>query len=145
MKVIITRGLPGSGKSTYIREKLVGAYVCSADHYFEKGDGYVFKPEKLGEAHGECMRKFIGALEDGRPLVVVDNTNISLIEISPYLSVAQAFGYEVEIVRIIAGCSLEELCKRGLHNVPFNTLQRMHERFEDRFPPFWPKQKVHNS
>lgn len=142
MKVIILRGLPGSGKSTWVKNHCPNAYVCSADHYFEKDGEYKFNPQSLGAAHGSCMRSFIDALVEQRPLVVVDNTNVTLVEISPYFSVAQAFGYEVEIVCVDAlkKFSVKDLSERNVHGVPHKSIVAMESRWENNFPWHWPKQ-----
>lgn len=141
MKVVILRGMPGSGKSTWAKNNLPGAFVCSADHYFEKDGEYKFNPSQLGNAHGECMRIFICVLSEGRPLVVVDNTNVTKIEIAPYLSVAQAFGYDVEIICIDPKLSLKELSERNVHGVPYQSLKNMERRWEWDFPPHWPREQ----
>jgi hypothetical protein len=53
--VIVCRGLPGAGKSTYVATLSPGAVVCSADSYFVGPDGaYRFDPAKLGQAHEAC-------------------------------------------------------------------------------------------
>lgn len=144
MKVVILRGLPGSGKSTWVKNNLPNAFICSADHFFENSLGeYNFNPSKLSEAHGQCMWNFIAALTDKLPLVVVDNTNVTKIEIAPYLSVAQAFGYDVEIICIDPKLSLKELSERNVHGVPYKSLQSMESRWENNFPPFWPRQTFH--
>ena len=92
--VTILVGVPGSGKSHHTAS-LTGAVVVSADHHFvELGNGtYAFDPSKLGTAHGQCLRRYTEALQRGESHVVVDNTNTTLLEMSPYVSLALAYGY----------------------------------------------------
>ena len=141
MRVLIMRGYPGSGKSTWVKKNLPGAHICSTDFFFYRDGEYRFNPSLYPHAHAACMGSFIEALQKERPLVVVDNTNITLIEIAPYFSVAQSFGYDVEIVFVDPKLSMKELSERNVHGAPYETLCRMESRLENNFPPFWPRQK----
>lgn len=101
MKVIVMRGISGAGKSTWVKKHYPDAVVASADDYFRKPDGaYVFDETKLQEAHIACMRTFLAALQEQKPLIVVDNSNVTAAEISPYVLPAKALGYEVEILTL---------------------------------------------
>lgn len=101
MKVIVLRGISGSGKSTWAKEHYPGAVIVSADDYFLQPDGeYDFRPEELNDAHEECYQKFIKAVLRKEPLIVVDNSNRTVWEISPYVMPAQSFGYDVEIITL---------------------------------------------
>jgi predicted kinase len=156
MKVVLLRGTSGSGKSTYIKEHYPNAIVCSADHYFMKDGEYKFNPTLLPEAHKFCLRKFIACIEDATTTygpnqffraaeiqhLVVDNTNTQLWEISPYLSIAQAYGLEVEIVHCV--CSPQVATERNAHGVPLKTIEAMAKRFE-KLMPWWPKEIVVNT
>jgi len=139
--VTILVGVPGSGKSHHTAS-LTGAVVVSADHYFvELGGGtYAFDPSKLGAAHGQCLRRYTEALQRGEAHVVVDNTNTTLLEMSPYISLALAYGYRVEIVRVT--CDPAVAAARNTHGVPEGAIRAMHERitatFQTGLPPFWP-------
>ena len=49
-RVVLLRGLPGSGKST--AAAALGGRALSTDDYFRTADGrYVFRPERLPDAH----------------------------------------------------------------------------------------------
>jgi len=139
MKVIIMQGVPGSGKSTYVKSmQPVATEVISADSYFETKDGeYRFDPSKLGEAHGACLRRFVklvaGASGD---TVVVDNTNTTTLEIAPYMALASAYGCEVELVRV--QCDPEVAAARNVHGVPLHAVRRMADNIRNFSPPpFW--------
>ena len=87
------RGLPGSGKSTLVKilskvYKGQKPKVCSADHYFinESGD-YEFNPAFLKDAHESSQDKMKSFVQEGQPLVIVDNTNVEHWEMRPYFMV----------------------------------------------------------
>lgn len=101
MHVILLRGISGSGKSTWIKNNKPQATVVSADHLFIQSDGsYEFDQARLGEAHQKCFKAFIEALQKGSELIIVDNTNVTAWEMSPYIIGARAFGATVEILTI---------------------------------------------
>ena len=139
MKVIIMRGLPGSGKSTYIKNNFPNALVCSADHFFEKDGEYNFNPAKLPDAHKACMRTFIKYLSAEAPLIIVDNTNTQLWELSPYVSVAEAFGAEVEILHVKS--DVNTCIDRNVHGVPEKSIKAMNERWDNPLP-WWNQKEV---
>ena len=69
-KLIIMRGLPGSGKSKVVREIIAkaindhqhSAIVCSADQFFTNPDGeYNFNPSMIAQAHMDCQVKALKA------------------------------------------------------------------------------------
>lgn len=146
-QVIITSGIPGSGKSTWVR-KNTNPYmteVFSADDFFcDKNGQYHFDPSKLSEAHSSCLKNFTMRLmhlnnfkdDSCKITLVVDNTNTSAWEIAPYYSLAQAFNIHVKIVRIIA--SPETAFPRNIHGVHKDKVEKMAERITmNPLPPFW--------
>jgi len=147
MRVVIMRGYPGSGKSFYIRTHHPKAEVCSADDFFIGPDGvYRFDGAKIREAHKWCMKKFITLVRMGDgdegakvPEIVVDNTNCARWELSPYISVAEAYDYTVEIVW--CRCPVTMAAARNLHGVPLKSVQAMEDRFEKPLP-WWNQKEV---
>ena len=143
-KLIVLRGLPGSGKSTYQRAHFPAAVVASADLYFMVGEEYRFNPALLPEAHGACCRTVVGALQAGTSLIIVDNTAISAVEIAPYILLAQAYGYDAEIITL--RCDPAVAAARNTHGVPVGViLERMAPAMaaaEASFPPWWNHQSV---
>ena len=139
-RVILMAGVPGSGKTHYVNKLgLSHESVVSADNFFVEDGVYRFDPTKLGAAHGDCLRGFVAALMKGLETVVVDNTNTTVIEMSPYVALAAAYGYETEIVRVV--CDPAVAAARNSHGVPERAVRAMSERLERTFqeglPPFW--------
>lgn len=136
--VIIMRGLPGSGKSTHVRDNFPDAVVASADDFFvnENGD-YVFVRGKIGEAHQSCWTVFINAVFNKERNIVVDNTNMCGWEYTNYVLLARKMGYEIQIHTMKAGLTddtkLTTLLKRNSHGVDLKTIKSMKERFEPDF------------
>jgi predicted kinase len=149
MLLTILSGLSGSGKSTYTRLVCGGSSVFSADQFFMVGNEYRFDVSKLSQAHGACCKGVIEALQAGTDHVVVDNTNTTSEEIAPYVLLAQAFGYEVEIVTLIApkgmseGDYIAECAKRNAHGVPAAGIAAQAQRLASRkLMPWWKSETV---
>lgn len=137
--VVICRGIPGSGKSTYLKEHYPKACVCSADAFFIQDDGeYRFNSTKLSEAHGKCLRDFIYfAQKDWEDLVIaVDNTNTTATEIAPYYAIAQAYDATIHLVNFT--CDPKVAAERNVHGVPLEACKRMHNRLtQSQLPSRW--------
>lgn len=132
--IYIMRGIPGSGKSH--KASTLNVRIVSADSYFTNQNGeYKFNPHKIVSAHNECIREFLRNIDMNIDMVV-DNTNIHPWEISPYISLANAYNHEYEIINI--SCPVELAIKRNKHNVPENVIRRMDNDLKViTLPPFW--------
>lgn len=140
--VKIMRGLPGSGKSTWIDEtilRLTGNWeVCSADHYFMINGEYKFDPREISNAHKSCYKKFVSAVTEGIDTIFVDNTNTQLWEMTPYIQFAELMDYEVEIIEFQI---LPEVCgPRNTHGVPAVQIKKMFDNWQDCLP--WWKRTI---
>jgi len=134
VKIILMRGLPGSGKTTLARRiaSEEGAVVFSTDDFWIGEDGrYRFDPERLGEAHGWNLDRTRRMLSDGRS-VVVDNCNTKGEHMAPYVELATEYGAEVEKrVAPLNGEELDFLFYNNGHNVPYHIIEKMREEWED--------------
>src|SRR5271157_1250098 len=106
-KLVIMRGVPGSGKSTKAKELAEARFydgghpvICSADDYFVDMDTkqYTFDPKRLPAAHTYCRGKAEGAMEADSDMVIIDNTNMRRWDFSVYVKMAEQHYYKVEEV-----------------------------------------------
>jgi predicted kinase len=121
--LIIVRGLPGSGKSTFAT--LLGRAICTADDWFTDRDGnYNWNPSDIGTAHSWCKRKCRRFMEVKAEIVIVANTSTKETEITPYVELAKTYGYTVFSVIV-------ENRHGGVntHGVPPDVLKNMENRF----------------
>lgn len=142
--LLILRGLPGNGKTTYakLRAGQAGdACIVSADAYPGLyNDDLSMNFALLPAAHDACFEAALIACElvkeGGAPLVIVDNTNTTLAEMSPYRMVGRMCGMNIEIVHMTSNASDGQLADRNTHGVPRQAIAGMRERWEN-LPPFW--------
>lgn len=137
-KLIVMQGLPGSGKSHYVKKQFEGAVVCSADdHFMEIGGGtYKFDVGQLAAAHGKCFKKAVEAVTGGAETVVIDNTSTTSEEVAPYMALGASFGYETRIIRIDA--HVDTCAERNVHGVPYKSILALSDRLRKfRALPYW--------
>jgi len=143
MAVIILRGLPGSGKSTWIAKNTPEAEICSSDHFMMEDGVYKFDRNKLPKSHAQCLQKYVELVRSSRKRIVVDNTNISIYEIAPYYQVASAYNHRVRIVTLKV--SVETSIQRNIHRVDEDVIVAMHRNLEiekAKFPSWWIHEEV---
>jgi predicted kinase len=130
----IIRGIPGSGKST-LAKKVVSlepkTIHVEADMYFVGSDGkYAFDPEGLRAAHEWCQNAVRICLNH-RMHCVVSNTFVRNWEMDPYIKMAMAVKSKITVYE----------CKNifsSIHNVPFDKVKIMSERWEEVVVPDYP-------
>lgn len=142
MEVIILQGPSGSGKTTYakrLQESLVArgksVRIVSIDDYFmDEGGEYRFDSKRYNAAHNECFASFMEAILEDIGTIIVDNTNTTDREISPYTRAAGAYGYRFRIVRML--CDVDKAIERAVHGVPELTIRNQFSRLERLKWPF---------
>jgi len=122
--LIILRGLPSSGKTTF-SNLLETKAICSADDWHYRKGMYDWKFENNSTAHNWCQRKCERFMKKDVPKIVVVNTNTTEKEFEPYIELANKYGYLVFSVIL-------EKRHDGMndHNVPETTIEKMRERFD---------------
>jgi predicted kinase len=123
-RLVLVRGLPGSGKSTYAKSYFIGHIHLEADMYFTQPDGsYDWVAERLGKAHSWCFETTKIMLNNGYD-VVVSNTFTTLKELNPYIELANQSDIQYAVFRMTSEYS-------SIHNVPQVVIEKMRNRFED--------------
>lgn len=147
MNVIVLRGIPGSSKTTWAtayvaRETGKKTVVVSADDHFTVNGQYRFDPSKLGEAHGQCLLRYLAAISQNNvDTVIVDNQNTSIEEVAPYAALAIAFGHNLLIRTFVI--RPEVAVQRNVHRVPPLQILMADERIRSvKLPPRWPHEVV---
>lgn len=134
VKMLVIRGLPGSSKSTLassLNESLKGIILSTDSVLCDSNGTYLFSPDYMGLAHSLNTAKCKEVCRRGLN-VIIDNTNTTTKEVQPYYDIAMEYGYDFEMVIPSTDWAfdVEECFKRNTHNVPFETIQRMRNRFE---------------
>lgn len=125
----LIRGIPGSEKSTFathLQTLIPDLIVREADQFFQTstpdGPVYKFDPSLLPSAHAWCLDEADYYMKRGYPLAVV-NTFVYRRHLSPYLTLAETYGYQVFI--LTSGHTFP-----SIHGVPLSTISRMASHFE---------------
>ncbi|KAK9402361.1 hypothetical protein NXF25_010717 [Crotalus adamanteus] len=130
-RLLILRGLPGSGKTTLshiLLGQLCNGTVFSTDDYFHQINGcWTYNVSQLGAAHEWNQNRAKEAMDLGRSPIIIDNTNTQAWEMKPYVKAALEKGYHVEFHEPDTWWKFnpEELEKRNKHGVsriPLDTL-----------------------
>ena len=122
--LILIRGCPGSGKSTYCRNHFPQFLHLENDmfHINDKGE-YVFNGRKQDQAVQWCMDMTDLALSRGVS-VVVSNTFTKRKYLNAYIRLAERYGVPYKVIRMTADFG-------NVHNVPKDVLENMKRGFED--------------
>jgi predicted kinase len=123
-RLVLIRGLPGSGKTTYAKNYFNGHIHLEADMYFIESDGfYNWTAERLGKAHSWCFETTKIMLNNGYD-VVVSNTFSTLKELNPYIELASSTDTPYAVFKMTKEYG-------SVHNVPQVVIEKMRFRFED--------------
>jgi predicted kinase len=129
--LILLRGVPGSGKSTFANVILQQPNnnpqeVLSADDFFVNNEGdYIFDDTKIKEAHNYCQFRCSERMRQEISRIVVANTFTQEWEMDIYYEMAKRYNYRVHSV-IIENRHGNE----NIHGVPKDKLQIMKDRFQ---------------
>ncbi|MGR5160975.1 ATP-binding protein [Vibrio owensii] len=125
-KLLLVRGLPGSGKTTLAKQlsKQLKAKHFEADMYFENEIGeYHFDGTKLADAHEWCFQQTRKWLSKGKT-VIVSNTFVRHWEMKRYLKYCEKKQIEVEV----------QVCRgeyESIHGVPSATIENMRRQWQE--------------
>jgi predicted kinase len=127
--LILLRGLPGSGKSTFaelISEK--GRYpVYSIDSFFTNPEtgNYSFDFSKNYLAYKNCEEQTLSAMRNGKEKIIVDNTFTIEWEMEPYFKMASEFSYRIFVLTVE-----NRHGNSNIHSISNEQLEKMAARYK---------------
>lgn len=127
---IIMHSHPGAGKS-FLAKSLAEKYgceICSTDSYFVNHltGKYEFNFDKLGYNHKRNLERAEYLMENNVS-VIIDNTNLHMKDIRPYVEIAKYAGYQIifAVPNNEWSNNPEECHKRCVHDVPLDKIRAM--------------------
>lgn len=123
MELVLIRGLPGSGKSTFAKSMIIGRQEhwawFEADRWMiNENAEYEFDPSKLSMVHKKCLEHTMEAL-NANINVVVSNTFSRRWEMQPYYDL----GFPTTEIMMLGNY-------QNIHGVPDHKIQEMRDRWE---------------
>jgi len=139
-RLIIVRGLPGSGK-TCLATQLKDTYgedsvLFSTDDYFLDATGeYKLKLNRVKVAHMWNQNRTMKAMKQGKTTIIINNCNARKWEAKPYVKAAIKFGYTVEIQEPNTTWkrNVKELLKKGNGRYSPKFVTKMNDEWDPDF------------
>ena len=101
MHLIVLRGLPGSGKSTFaeeltvlLQENRIDSIIISNDSLRKQDSNYVYDITNNNKIYQESYKNLIESLANKAPVVIIDNCNLSINLIENYKKLSNKFSYK---------------------------------------------------
>lgn len=157
MKMLLTtRGAPGSGKSTWIREHGLEPYTLCADVIRTLIEGPVVDPEsgkfEISQKNDNRVWKMLFELLEERmsrgELCVVDACHSKFQEFARYKNLVAQYGYRVYCIDFtdvpIETCMKQNLSRLEYKQVSREVLERIYSRFATQEPQSFVKMISHS-
>lgn len=130
MNLYLFRGIPGSGKSTLARTLAQNGNfyeICTDDcwDWDYTTDPRGFDTDELMRAHRRCQADVEAHMAAGDENIIVHNTFVRDMTMTPYRKLAEQYGYRVFVLTVENRHN-----GKSVHNVPEETIEKMRESFK---------------
>ncbi len=128
MRLVLIRGLPGSGKSTFANliANNLGFEHYEYDMFFVVNGEYRFDATRVLDAHAWCQHNVEAVLKKGRD-VIVSNTFTRVWEMQHYLDLGEEYNAKIIVLTM-------EGNHGNVHGVPPEVIKKMRQRWEQYRP-----------
>lgn len=125
--MILVRGLPGAGKSTFAKELAAetGGEEFETDDFFMRNGKYEFDANRLGRAHKWNESRVRQYAKKADACAIVANTFTTKKEMQPYVITAMAEDMKLFVVAVKPWHG-----KKSVHDVPAQSIERMANRWQ---------------
>lgn len=141
-KLVILRGIPGSGKSTWVKENQLEAYTLSSDHIRtlyqapslnRSGDLVLIDYEN--KKVWDTLTQMLEARMEHGEFVIVDATHTTMKEIMKYKLLAKKYCYRMYCVDFsdvpLQVAKKQNALRNSLSRVPESVIDRMSKRLQE--------------
>lgn len=136
--LILTRGIPGSGKSTFVKNNFTNRliwHIVSSDEIRLSLNGLNsegrISQDNPNIVWGNIYREVMDAISVGQS-VVLDSTGVSKSLIRKYAKIAESFNYNFIILNFLnvpyLECLRRNLCRESYAQVPEEHVKAMYDK-----------------
>ena len=144
--LLLFRGAPGCGKSTFIEKHGLKPYAISADEIRLlcqspelNVKGYPQISQKNDKTVWDLLNKILEVRMQNGDFTVVDATNSKTVEMNKYKELAKKYRYRIYIIDMtdlpIEECKRRNAGREPLKQVPEEVIDKMYSRFETQNIP----------
>lgn len=144
-KLLIFRGAPGCGKSTFIKENNLDKYTLSTDDIrltlsppITNEDGTIGINQAFNHLVFNILYESLKTKMERGEFVVVDSTNSKPSDTKQFIKLSKIYGYTIDCIDMTSlpkeECKRRNKLRENFRIVPEEVIDKMYHRFENKLP-----------